>query len=137
MLFKGRGEPGLKLVTAAACLLLSGPAVAAQAGAGEGSLGAQPARELLALCGRSGGTTMADTLAAHRCRAFIDGFVWGHGWAAWRGATDMWFCLPQAWTIDDLVPAVIGYLERHPERMDEDTHLLVFTALSQAYPCRQ
>lgn len=134
MLFKGLAERGSRLAAAVACLLLTGLAAAAPIAGGDGSLGRQPARGLLALCENGGGTT--ETAAAQRCRAFIDGFVWGHAWAAWRGGTDMWFCLPAAWTVEELVFAVTNYLESHPERLDDDAHLLMFTALSHAYPCR-
>jgi hypothetical protein len=135
MLFKGCGRWGFQPAAAAVCLVITSLAAGAQSTGSDGSLGRQPARELLALCAR-GGTTAADAVATQRCRAFIDGFIWGHGWAAWRSGTDMWFCLPAAWTVEELVPAVTGYLESHPERLDEETHLLLFTALSHAYPCR-
>ena len=34
------------------------------------------------------------------------------------------------------VPVVVDYLRGHPDRLDEDAHLLVFLALTARYPCK-
>jgi uncharacterized protein YigA (DUF484 family) len=34
------------------------------------------------------------------------------------------------------VPVVVGYLRAHPDRLEEDAHLLVFLALTAAFPCK-
>ena len=34
------------------------------------------------------------------------------------------------------VPLVAGYLQAHPDRLEEEAHLLVFLALTAAYPCK-
>ena len=73
---------------------------------------------------------------AQACMSFVDGFVWGHAWAAWRSGADMWFCLPAGFSSSQGVSAVIDYLDAHPDRLSEDAHLLVFLALTAAYPCK-
>jgi hypothetical protein len=73
---------------------------------------------------------------AQACLGFLEGFVWGHAWASWREAKDMWFCLPQGFSGEQGVPVVIDYLQAHPDRLLEDAHLLVFLALTAAYPCK-
>jgi hypothetical protein len=69
------------------------------------------------------------------CVGFVEGFAWGHGWAAWRKGQDMYFCPPEKFSYRDAVPAVVNYLAAHPERLDTDAHILVFSALSTAFPC--
>jgi len=69
------------------------------------------------------------------CVGFLEGFAWGHGWAAWRKGQDMYFCPPEKFSYRDAVPAVVSYLAAHPERLDVDAHILVFSALSAAFPC--
>jgi hypothetical protein len=74
---------------------------------------------------------------ASLCIGFVEGFVWGHGWKSWRAGDDMYFCLPEGFGYRDAVPSVVSYLEAHPERLIQRAHLLVFSALSSAYPCAQ
>ncbi len=69
------------------------------------------------------------------CIGFLEGFAWGHGWAAWRRGEDMYFCPPRKFSWRDAVPGVIAYLEAHPERLESEAHLLAFSALSEAFPC--
>jgi hypothetical protein len=110
------------------------------------SMGREPGIRLLTRCeaarlltqGQRGLAGLsADQLAdARACLAFMDGFVWGHAWASWRGAKDMWFCLPEGFSARQGVLLVLDYLEAHPDRLAEETHLLVFLALTAAYPCQ-
>lgn len=94
----------------------------------------RPAAELLAACVAvpTGGSE------ATRCLAFVEGFLWGHGWAAWRESRDMYFCPPGeegAVSPRDMIPAIVAYLEAHREKLDQPAHLMLFSALSSAYPC--
>ena len=72
---------------------------------------------------------------AQLCIGFLEGFAWGHGWSAWRQHSDMYFCPPEGFGYREAVPVVVHYLELHRERQIQRAHLLVFAALSQAYPC--
>ena len=94
----------------------------------------EPARRLAGPRG-SEGLSASQQADAQACLGFIDGFIWGHAWASWRGAKDMWFCLPEGFSARQGVPVVLDYLEAHPDRLPEDAHLLVFLALTAAYPC--
>lgn len=115
------------------------------AGLAEGGMGKEPGARLLARC--ESAQRLADPAAvdglssvqrtdAQTCLAFLEGFVWGHAWASWREAKDMWFCLPQGFSGQQGVPIVVDYLQAHPDRLLEDAHLLVFLALTAAYPCK-
>lgn len=82
----------------------------------------------------------ADVDAAARadgalCIGFVEGFLWGHGWKAWRTGQDMYFCPPEGFGYAQAIPAVVAYLEAHPERLIQRAHLLLFSALSSSYPC--
>jgi hypothetical protein len=96
----------------------------------------RPAAELLAAC-ETVSTGPEDSPAATRCLAFVEGFLWGHGWAAWRQARDPYFCPPGEGPVAarSLVPTVVAHLRAHPERLDQPAHLMLFSALSIAYPC--
>ena len=111
----------------------------------EGGMGKEPGARLLARCEQarrlidpagSEGLSSGQRADAQACLGFVEGFVWGHAWASWREARDMWFCLPQGFTGEQGVPVVVDYLEAHPDRLEEDAHLLVFLALTAAYPCK-
>ena len=65
----------------------------------------------------------------------VDGFIWGHGWAAWRQNSPMYYCPPDRFSAAEGVPALVQYLRTHPERLDSEAHILTFAALSSAYPC--
>lgn len=80
-------------------------------------------------------TQAADHADAMLCIGFLEGFSWGHGWAAWRRDEDMYFCPPEGFDYLDAVPAIVSYLQAHPERRIQRAHLLVFSALSRAFPC--
>jgi hypothetical protein len=69
------------------------------------------------------------------CIGFVEGFIWGQGWKSWRSGEDMYFCPPQELRYQDALPALVSYLEAHPERLIQRAHLLLFSALSSAYPC--
>lgn len=73
---------------------------------------------------------------AQSCLGFVEGFVWGHAWASWREARDMWFCLPVGFSAVQGVPVIVDYLKAHPDRLEEEAHLLVFLALTAGYPCK-
>jgi hypothetical protein len=72
---------------------------------------------------------------AMSCIGFVDGFIWGHGWAAWRQNSPMYYCPPERFSASQGVPALVEYLRAHPERLDSEAHVLTFAALSSAYPC--
>ena len=69
------------------------------------------------------------------CIGFVEGFAWGHGWNSWQKEGDMYFCPPEGFGYVDAVPAIVSYLEAHPERLIQRAHLLVFSALSSKFPC--
>ncbi len=71
------------------------------------------------------------------CIGFIEGFLWGHAWKSWRSGDDMYFCPPEGFGYRDAVPAVVSYLEAHPERLIQQAHLLLFSALSSTFSCEQ
>jgi hypothetical protein len=97
----------------------------------------RPASELLAACETVTAQPGADSPAATLCLAFVEGFLWGHGWAAWRESRDPYFCPPGEGPVAarSLVPVVVSQLRAHPERGDQPAHLMLFSALSIAYPC--
>ncbi len=74
---------------------------------------------------------------AMSCIGFVDGFIWGHGWAAWRQNSPMYYCPPDRFSpASKGVPALVQYLRTHPERLDSEAHILTFAALSSAaHPC--
>ena len=95
----------------------------------------EPALELLA----AGGTaplTPGRQADAMSCIGFVDGFLWGHGWAAWRENRDMYYCPPEDLSGRRAVSTLVDYLRAHPERLDAPAHVLLFSALTNAYPCR-
>ncbi len=111
----------------------------------EDGMGKEPGARLLARCesarrladpGEADRLSSSQRADAQTCLAFLEGFVWGHAWASWREAKDMWFCLPQGFSGQQGVPVVVDYLQGHPDRLLEDAHLLVFLALTAAYPCK-
>ncbi|UCH47714.1 MAG: hypothetical protein JSU95_16905 [Betaproteobacteria bacterium] len=69
------------------------------------------------------------------CIGFVEGFLWGHGWKAWRTGEDMYFCPPEGFGYSQAVPALVSYLEAHPDRLIQRAHLLLFSALSSKFPC--
>ena len=110
-----------------------------------GGMGKEPGARLLARCesarrladpAEADGLSSSERADAQTCLAFLEGFVWGNAWASWREAKDMWFCLPQGFAGQQGVPVVVDYLHDHPDRQLEDAHLLVFLALTAAYPCK-
>jgi Rap1a immunity proteins len=128
----------LTVGTALLCAWLS--AYLSASAASESPMGKQPGKRLLELCRAAEGEDRVDSAAqadARTCLAFIDGFIWGHAWASWREAKDMWFCLPQEFRAAQGAKDVVRYLSAHPDRLDEDSHLLVFLALTAAYPCKR
>ena len=78
---------------------------------------------------------VAEQVDAALCIGFVEGFVWGQGWKAWRTGDDMYFCPPQDIRYEDMLPPLVAYLEARPERLIQRAHLLLFSALSSTYPC--
>lgn len=95
----------------------------------------EPALELLA-----GGSAASLSRARHAdamsCIGFVDGFLWGHGWAAWRRNQDMYYCPPEELSGQRAIPTLVDYLRAHPGRLDAPAHVLLFSALTKAYPCQ-
>jgi hypothetical protein len=126
----------MKLKTKQICSLAAAVAIVSMAsGFAQDGIGCESAQRLAdpRQAERSNPEERAD---AQGCLGFLEGFVWGHAWASWREAKDMWFCLPQGFTGAQGVPVVVDYLQAHPDRLDEDGHLLVFLALTAKYPCK-
>jgi hypothetical protein len=108
------------------------------------NLGKETGARLLERCEPAQILLAADTAAflsgdqyadAMSCIGFVEGFLWGHGWAAWREGRDMYYCPPEAASAKDAVPVLTAYLQAHPERQDAPAHVLLFAALSNAWPC--
>ena len=78
----------------------------------------------------------AEYAQAQSCIGFVDGFLWGHGWAAWRENRDMYYCPPEGVSAAQGVPMLVAYLRAHPDRQDAPAHVLLFSALSSAFPCK-
>ena len=125
---------------AAASFLLSAWNAAAQ-----DSLGKESGTRLLARCepalqlvtaGQRPALDHTEYADAMSCIGFVEGFIWGHGWAAWRERRDMYYCPPEDFSATQAVPAVVDYLRAHPERLDARAHVLVFSAFSDAFPCQ-
>jgi hypothetical protein len=72
---------------------------------------------------------------AAACIAFVDGFIWGHAWSAWRDRVDMYYCPPEGFGAREGVPALVKYLREEPGRRIQRAHLLVFAAFNRAWPC--
>ncbi len=112
---------------------------------GAGSLGKESGAALLARCEPAVWMIEADSrrflddaeyARAQSCLGFVDGFMWGHGWAAWREHRDMYYCPPEELTPTQVVPLLVEYLRAHPDRLDARAHVLLFSALSSTYPCQ-
>jgi hypothetical protein len=95
----------------------------------------EPALEVLAGNGAAS-LSRARHADAVSCIGFVDGFLWGHGWAAWRQNRDMYYCPPEDLSGQRAVPTLVDYLRAHPERLDAPAHVLLFSALTKAYPCQ-
>ncbi|HEY5930564.1 MAG TPA: Rap1a/Tai family immunity protein [Burkholderiales bacterium] len=107
-------------------------------------IGRESGEELLARCepalqiietGSDAGLSPEQREAAISCIAFVDGFIWGHAWSAWREQTDMFYCPPEGFSARQGVPALVKYLRVEQYRRIQRAHLLVFAAFNRAYPC--
>ena len=78
----------------------------------------------------------AEYADAQSCIGFVEGFIWGHGWSAWRENRDMYYCPPEVFSAQQAVPVLVQYLRAHRDRLDAAAHILVFAALSDTFPCR-
>ena len=114
-------------------------------GPSHAEMGRESGEELLARCepamalldpSGAGQLTQEQREAGLGCIAFVDGFIWGHAWAAWRERSDMYYCPPEGFSPREAVPAIVGYLRQEPDRLVQRAHLLVFAALSRAFPCQ-
>jgi len=112
---------------------------------GPGGIGKESGGQLLARCepalrmieaGSDAGLSDAERIEAASCIGFMDGFIWGHAWSAWRERTDMFFCPPELFSAKEGVPALVSYLRAHPDRVIQRAHLLLFAAFNSAYPCQ-
>jgi hypothetical protein len=125
--------------------LLGGVAMLASAAAPAwADIGRESGDELLARCepatrllAPAGGAELTPEQrdAGLGCIAFVEGFIWGHAWSAWRDRADMYYCPPQQFSSREAVPAIVAYLRREEGRRVQRAHLLVFAALSHAWPC--
>jgi hypothetical protein len=131
-----RALGGLAVLAAA----MSPPPLVAAEATGHGLAKASGAR-LLVVCEAAQAQLDGKVLSAEAaadaalCNGFLEGFAWGHGWAAWRKGEDMYFCPPEKFSHRDALPALLRYLAAYPERLEADAHILVFSALSAAFPC--
>ena len=109
-----------------------------------GSIGKESGAALLARCEPAAWMAEAgnrrilsdeEYAQALSCLGFVDGFMWGHGWAAWREKRDMYYCPPEDLTAWQFVPTLVEYLRANPERLDARAHVLLFSALTSTYPC--
>ena len=125
--------------------LLLLPIAAAAVPIGPGGIGKESGEQLLARCEpalrsieASDGVVLseAERLVAESCIGFVDGFIWGHAWSAWRKRTDMFFCPPESFSAREGIPALVNYLRAHPDRLIQRAHLLLFAAFNSAYPCQ-
>ena len=110
-----------------------------------GGIGKESGEQLLARCepalrmieaGSDTGLSTPERLEAASCIGFVDGFIWGHAWSAWRERTDMFFCPPELFSAREGVPALVSYLRAHPDRLIQRAHLLLFAAFNSTYPCK-
>ena len=124
-------------------LLLLVPIAAAPLG--PGGIGKESGEQLLARCepalrmiesGSDAALSAVESIEAISCIGFVDGFIWGHAWSAWRERTDMFYCPPELFSAREGVPALMNYLRAHPERLIQRAHLLLFAAFNSAYPCQ-
>ena len=113
---------------------------------GPGGIGKESGEQLLARCepalrlleaGTDSGLSAAQRIEATSCIAFVDGFIWGHAWSAWRERTDMFYCPPELFSAREGVPALVSYLRAHPDRLIQRAHLLLFAAFNSTYPCQR
>ena len=127
-------------------LLLLVPAASAAGNLSPGGIGKESGQQLLARCesalrmieaGSDAGLSDAERIEATSCIGFVDGFIWGHAWSAWRERTDMFYCPPELFSAREGVPALMNYLRAHPERLIQRAHLLVFAAFNSTYPCQR
>jgi len=112
---------------------------------GPGGIAKESGEQLLARCepalrmieaGGDAGLSAAERIEAASCIGFVDGFIWGHAWSAWRERSDMFFCPPELFSAKQGVPALMSYLRAHPARLIQRAHLLLFAAFNSAYPCQ-
>lgn len=137
----GRRQAGFTLVkalaSAVALVVMATPPADADIGRESGDellARCEPAMQLLGAAD-AGELTPEQRAAGLSCIAFVEGFIWGHAWSAWRDRADMYYCPPEEFSARDAVPTVVAYLRREPERRIQRAHLLVFAALSRAWPC--
>jgi len=126
-------------------LLLLIPIATTATPLGPGGIGKESGEQLLARCepalrmieaGSDAGLSVTEHIDATSCIGFVDGFIWGHAWSAWRERTDMFYCPPELFSARDGIPALMNYLRAHPDRLIQRAHLLLFAAFNSAYPCQ-
>ncbi len=82
----------------------------------------------------------ADWVDVGHCIGYLQGY-----WSAWQiwslankesgGKLRSPACIPDGVTTGEIVRVVVKYLKDHPNKLHEDAGILVFWALSGAYPC--
>ena len=123
-------------------LLLALP-VATTAASPLASIGRESGDELLTRCEPAlriietggAGLNAQQREAGISCIAFVDGFIWGHAWSAWRERSDMFYCPPEGFSAREGVPTLVNYLREKEHRRIQRGHLLVFAAFNRAFPC--
>lgn len=138
---QGHRRPGKQGFRLPACLLLLALFPGAPARGEAADIGRESGEALLARCEPALALLAGEALegpqreSAVSCIAFLEGFIWGHGWSAWREDRDMYYCPPEGFSGRQAVPAVVDYLQREAHRRIQPAHLLVFAALSRTWPC--
>lgn len=109
-----------------------------------GGIGRESGDELLARCepalriieaGSGAELNAQQREAGIACIAFVDGFIWGHAWSAWRERSDMFYCPPEGFSAREGVPVLVNYLREEEHRRIQRGHLLLFAAFNRAFPC--
>jgi Rap1a immunity proteins len=80
-------------------------------------------------------TFLIDGVLKSPAEGFCVGVVVGLGYAS-NNYKEMGSCRPPGATIAQAVRVVVGYIERHPQRMDEDFSLLAMEALHVTWRCK-
>ncbi len=70
-----------------------------------------------------------------RCGSYIEGVADGVSMAKTIHPGDVFFCLPEHISMEELTRVVAKYGNNHPEELHLLAILLVVNALKQAYPC--
>ncbi len=75
-------------------------------------------------------------MAIERCSKYIVGVTDGIAVDKMAHPTDVFFCLPDRISDEELTRVVLKYGEDHPEKLHLTSAVFVVSALTEAYPCR-